>query len=105
MGRLRIKRWAFVPLVLVAALAFYLARPPGSQWSAKALVGAIDVYQMTLSRALGAAGAQCRFEPTCSHYGKAAIARHGALKGSGLALARIVRCGPWTEAGTVDPVP
>lgn len=105
MRRVRVNRWALVPLVFVAVLAFDLSRAPASQWSAKVLLGAIDVYQVTLSRALGAAGARCRFEPTCSHYGEAAIAKHGALKGSGLALARIARCGPWTEAGTVDPVP
>ena len=98
-------RWLGAALVVVLALGADLSRAPESQRSAKALLGAIDLYQATLSRALGAAGARCRFEPTCSHYGEAAIRKYGALKGTGLALARIARCGPWTPAGTYDPPP
>jgi putative membrane protein insertion efficiency factor len=48
-------------------------------------------------------GARCRFEPSCSHYADAVIARHGALEGSWLTIRRIARCGPWTPAGTIDP--
>jgi putative membrane protein insertion efficiency factor len=80
-------------------------RPPQEQWSARLLLLAIDGYQATASKALGAAGARCRFEPTCSHYGEAVIRRYGALRGTALALGRIARCGPWTPAGTVDPPP
>ena len=52
---------------------------------------------------MGSLGVRCRFQPTCSHYGEGAIRKYGAWKGSWLALWRIVRCGPWTPAGTVDP--
>ncbi|MCP4201602.1 MAG: membrane protein insertion efficiency factor YidD [bacterium] len=103
--RVAILRSASIGLVALAVLGLDLARPPEAQWGAKVLLGAIDLYQATLSRALGATGARCRFEPTCSHYGEAVIRRHGALKGTGLALARIARCGPWTRPGTVDPPP
>lgn len=89
----------------LAILGVDLSRAPEAQWTAKSLLGAIDVYQATLSRVLGATGARCRFEPTCSHYGEAVIRKYGALEGAGLALARIARCGPWTPAGTVDPPP
>ena len=99
------RRWILGGFVVVALLGVDLSRSPQSQWSAKVLLGAIDVYQATLSRVLGATGAQCRFEPTCSHYVEAAIRRYGALEGTGMALSRIARCGPWTPAGTVDPVP
>jgi putative component of membrane protein insertase Oxa1/YidC/SpoIIIJ protein YidD len=51
---------------------------------------------------LAGAGARCRFEPSCSHYAEGAIAADGALAGAGRAVWRIARCGPWTEAGTVD---
>lgn len=46
----------------------------------------------------------CRFVPTCSEYAYEAIARHGAVLGLLLAVARILRCHPWS-AGGEDPVP
>lgn len=46
----------------------------------------------------------CRFTPTCSQYAVEAIAKHGALKGTWLALRRILRCHPWGGSG-YDPVP
>ena len=46
----------------------------------------------------------CRFVPTCSEYAMEAVERHGALHGSGLALARLLRCHPLARAG-YDPVP
>ena len=38
----------------------------------------------------------CRFYPSCSEYGKAAILRHGVIKGGARALWRVARCNPWT---------
>jgi putative membrane protein insertion efficiency factor len=61
----------------------------------------VQLYRWTLSPFLGR---QCRFHPTCSAYALEAIERHGALKGWGLALRRILRCHPWAAAG-FDPVP
>ena len=49
-------------------------------------------------------GNQCRFSPTCSEYAIQALRRHGAWKGSLLALRRVSRCHPW-HAGGFDPVP
>lgn len=46
----------------------------------------------------------CRFRPTCSRYAFMAIDRHGARRGSWLALKRILRCHPWGGSG-YDPVP
>lgn len=90
-------------LLLLAVLAADLAQPPESQAAARLLIGAIEGYQATVSPLIGAAGVACRFEPTCSHYAVGAIRRHGALGGSWRALRRLLRCGPWTPAGTLDP--
>lgn len=105
MRRVTASRLVLLALIGLSCFGLDLSRPPTEQWSAKALLAMIDGYQATLSKALGATGARCRFEPTCSHYGEAVIRKHGALKGSGLAIGRIARCGPWTPAGTADPPP
>ncbi len=91
-----------VLLLLVVALAVDFYRPPAEQLSARALLAGIHLYQRTLSPLMPGMGVRCRFTPTCSHYGEAVIAKYGALKGSALAAWRILRCGPWTPAGTVD---
>ena len=46
----------------------------------------------------------CRFHPTCSAYALEALARHGAVWGSYLAVRRVLRCHPWNPGG-LDPVP
>ena len=61
----------------------------------------IQGYKLLLSPFLGN---NCRFYPTCSSYAQQAIAEHGVIKGSYLALRRISKCHPWHEGG-VDPVP
>ncbi len=47
---------------------------------------------------------RCPYTPTCSAYGLEAIEKHGAIKGSILAIWRIVRCNPFSHGG-YDPVP
>ncbi|MEJ5914612.1 membrane protein insertion efficiency factor YidD [Pseudokineococcus sp. 1T1Z-3] len=46
----------------------------------------------------------CRFYPSCSSYAVQALERHGALRGSWLAVRRLLRCHPWNLGG-VDHVP
>jgi putative membrane protein insertion efficiency factor len=46
----------------------------------------------------------CRFQPTCSAYADEALERYGSLRGSWLALKRILRCQPFASHG-YDPVP
>ena len=45
----------------------------------------------------------CRFVPTCSEYAREAIERHGVLRGTGMAIWRLLRCQPFC-AGGYDPV-
>lgn len=65
------------------------------------LRGAVVAYQWTLRPLIGA---NCRFEPSCSHYALQALARHGAARGSLLAARRVLACNPWNPGGA-DPVP
>ena len=46
----------------------------------------------------------CRFIPTCSEYALEAIQKYGAIKGSWLAVKRILKCHPFHKGG-YDPVP
>jgi putative membrane protein insertion efficiency factor len=66
-----------------------------------ALRGILRVYQLLLSPLLPPS---CRFLPSCSEYAAEAIERHGALRGTNLALRRLGRCNPWGGSG-YDPVP
>ncbi len=65
------------------------------------LIFLIRVYQRLLSPVLGT---QCRFHPTCSRYAVEALQRHGAARGSWLAVRRLARCHPLNPGG-IDPVP
>ncbi len=46
----------------------------------------------------------CRFVPSCSYYALEAVEVHGAIKGSWMAVRRLVRCRPGSASGW-DPVP
>ncbi len=47
---------------------------------------------------------KCPYFPTCSQYGLEAVEKYGAIKGSFLAIWRILRCNPFSKGG-YDPVP
>jgi putative membrane protein insertion efficiency factor len=80
-------------------------RPAGSQMSAKAGVAVIDAYRATAGTALARAGiVRCPFEPSCSAYGREAIARYGSPRGYVLTAQRLLRCHPFARGGP-DPVP
>jgi len=66
----------------------------------------IAFYRRWLSPALHAIGpgGGCRYLPSCSDYAATAIAVHGPLRGTLLALGRLLRCHPFARGG-LDPVP
>ena len=67
----------------------------------QALQFLLRIYKRWLSPALPHS---CRFVPTCSEYAMEAIELHGALRGSWMALGRLLRCHPFARAG-YDPPP
>ena len=65
------------------------------------LRGLIRFYQIAISPLIGP---RFRYYPTCSQYSLEAIAKHGAVQGTWLAVRRLARCHPWGGFG-YDPVP
>ena len=69
----------------------------------KILIKLIEWYQKHISLWLDSKNVKCKFYPTCSEYTKQAIEKYGALKGSILGIARILRCNPFSKGG-YDPL-
>lgn len=67
----------------------------------KILVLLVRGYQVAISPLLPSS---CRYYPSCSAYAVEALERHGAIRGSWLAIRRIARCHPFKPGG-YDPVP
>lgn len=65
------------------------------------LIAGIKLYQKYISPMKRT---RCPYIPTCSQYGLEAIQKYGAVKGSFLAVWRILRCNPFSKGG-YDPVP
>lgn len=68
----------------------------------------IKIYQKTLSFDHGIfkyvfPHGYCRFKPTCSEYGYAAIEKYGIFKGGLMAIWRVLRCNPFNSGG-YDPL-
>ena len=83
-----------------------MTRDPGAAGhrrsvAARLLLRVVGFYSRAVSPALPP---RCRFYPTCSAYAAEAVARHGAGRGSWLALVRLLKCAPWHPGG-VDFVP
>ena len=96
------RRFTLAIALIVAMIAIHdFAVPHGRGFAARGTIFLIDEYRahtpIRVRRAFG-----CRFQPTCSAYGRAAISKHGFGKGSLKTVWRIAKCGPWTKAGTVD---
>jgi len=70
------------------------------------LLAVLGFYRRWLSPAVHSLGrgGGCRFLPTCSEYASVAIATHGPLRGTMLAIWRVLRCNPFSRGG-LDLVP
>ncbi len=65
------------------------------------LIGLLRAYRFAISPIYGQV---CRYHPSCSAYALEAVQVHGSLRGSWLAVRRLLRCHPWALGG-YDPVP
>lgn len=68
---------------------------------AKAELFLIGLYRQFISPLKK--GPTCRFVPTCSQYALEAVQLHGAVRGTYLAVRRVLRCNPLCKGG-YDPV-
>ncbi len=67
----------------------------------RVLLAMLRFYKAQISPALPPA---CRYTPTCSEYAIEAVDRHGAWRGTVMAIRRVISCNPFTRGG-YDPVP
>jgi putative membrane protein insertion efficiency factor len=68
---------------------------------ARMLIAMVVAYRRYVSPVLPA---RCRFYPSCSAYSVEALQKHGAIRGTGLTIWRLLRCHPFHPGG-YDPVP
>ena len=66
----------------------------------KFLISLIKFYRKKISPL---SPPKCKYIPTCSQYALDAIEKYGVLKGTLLAIWRILRCNPFSKGG-FDPV-
>ena len=69
----------------------------------KFLIFLINFYQRNISPWLESKNIRCKYYPTCYEYAKQAIQKYGMIKGSGLAIKRILKCNPFSKGG-YDPL-
>ncbi|MDZ7674720.1 MAG: membrane protein insertion efficiency factor YidD [Acidimicrobiales bacterium] len=68
------------------------------------LVSALDALVRGYQWLFAGRISPCRYVPSCSTYAREALAAHGAVRGTWLAVRRLGRCHPWGGHG-YDPVP
>jgi putative membrane protein insertion efficiency factor len=107
LGRRKSSRARIAVILLVVLVTLVVAHDtgsrPGNGFGARVAIAAIDGYRSKISPRISGV-VTCRFTPTCSVYGRAAIKKYGLARGGGKTAMRIARCGPWTPAGTADPL-
>ncbi|MDQ7823986.1 MAG: membrane protein insertion efficiency factor YidD [Candidatus Eremiobacteraeota bacterium] len=91
--------WFFCAALLLLLLDNL--QSPSHQFSARAGVAVIELYQDSVSRGIYEAhGIRiCRYTPSCSEYTRQSIQKHGFLRGTARGAWRIMRCNPWSPGG------
>ncbi len=74
---------------------------PRPSVAAAIVLGLLRGYKLLFSPLFAGS---CRFLPSCADYAAEAVRRHGAVRGSFLAMRRLLRCHPLGGSG-LDPVP
>jgi putative membrane protein insertion efficiency factor len=87
---------------LLSTSMLVVAAADGRGRSRRAVLAAIRGYRRALSPRVPV---RCRYEPSCSAYGLAAVTRYGTRAGLRLTAGRLRRCRPGVPYGTLDPVP
>lgn len=65
-----------------------------------AILAPIRLYRSLISPLLGP---RCRYYPTCSAYAEQAVRELGPIRGTILAVWRVLRCNPMSSGG-IDPL-
>src|SRR5258706_14145998 len=95
----RERRGGLAPVLLAALAGLAIGdavKPPPEQWSARLAIGGIDAYRATLSRVLERPGLiRCRYNPSCSAYGREAIRPYGLARAGAPAPAPGLRSQPF----------
>ena len=103
MGRSKSSRAKLIAIAIFSAVVIHdFAVPNGHGFAARGTLFVIDEYRAHVSPRLRGK-VNCRFQPTCSYYGRESIRKYGFMRGAARTAWRIAKCGPWTKAGTVDP--
>ncbi len=69
-------------------------------WSKTVVLGLLRGYKWAISPMLLPS---CRYTPTCSEYAMEAVDRYGVMRGTAMAMVRVLRCHPFAKGG-YDPV-
>jgi len=68
----------------------------------RSLIFLVKIYRKFISPLKGRSS--CIYIPTCSLYALQALEKYGAMKGTYLAIRRVLKCHPFATGG-YDPVP
>lgn len=98
------RTWLVIVAVAGGALVVDAQRTPSRQFTARAYVCCVELYQQHVRGSLEGHVA-CRFTPSCSDYSIVAVRRQGIARGLALTAKRISQCRESLPANTCDPVP